>query len=130
MTFLDSRLFVTHTSATAFDQFGLPVARLLALWRHRYAQDSPQRRRADTVLAGTRAAAIDLDGWRIGRGICRDTGVDEKVYGTARLGVDLCACGIVHHAWELAEQQHRARNIAATGRAPVAMARFGPPTVL
>jgi predicted amidohydrolase len=68
--------------------------------------------------------AIDLDGWRIGLGICRNTGVDEHVHETARLGLDLYACGVVHHAWELAEQQHRARDIAATCRAPVAMASF------
>lgn len=72
--------------------------------------------------------AIDVDGWRIGLGICRDTGVDEHVTGTARLGVDLYACGVVHHDWELAEQERRARNIAAKCRAPVAMASFAGPT--
>ncbi|WP_123025064.1 carbon-nitrogen hydrolase family protein [Mycolicibacterium stellerae] len=72
--------------------------------------------------------AINLNGWRIGLGICRDTGIDEHVSGTAQLGVDLYACGVVHHYWELAEQQRRARNIAATCRAPVAMASFAGPT--
>jgi predicted amidohydrolase len=72
--------------------------------------------------------AIDVDGWRIGLGICRDTGVDEHVTGTAQLGVDLYACGVVHHDWELAEQERRARNIAAKCRAPVAMASFAGPT--
>ncbi|MHA3024317.1 carbon-nitrogen hydrolase family protein [Mycobacterium sp. BMJ-28] len=71
---------------------------------------------------------INLDGWRIGLGICRDTGIDEHINGTAQLGVDLYACGVVHHEWELAEQQRRARNIAATCHAPVAMASFAGPT--
>lgn len=71
---------------------------------------------------------IDLDGWRIGLGICRDTGVPEHVRGTARLGVDLYACGVVHHDWELGEQRHRARTIAETCTAPVAMASFAGPT--
>jgi predicted amidohydrolase len=72
--------------------------------------------------------AIDLDGWRIGLGICRDTGIDEHITGTAQLGIDLYACGVVHHDWELSEQQRRARTIAATCRAPVAMASFARPT--
>lgn len=77
---------------------------------------------------GPGPTAISLDGWRIGLGICRDTGIDEHISGTAQLGVDLYACGVVHHDWELAEQQCRARNIAATCRAPVAMASFAGPT--
>ncbi|MHA3024301.1 carbon-nitrogen hydrolase family protein [Mycobacterium sp. BMJ-28] len=72
--------------------------------------------------------AICLDGWRIGLGICRDTGIDEHISRTAQLGVDLYACGVAHHDWELAEQERRARNIAATCRAPVAMASFAGPT--
>jgi predicted amidohydrolase len=72
--------------------------------------------------------AINLDGWRVGLGICRDTGVDEHITGTAQLGVDLYACGVVHHDWELAEQQRRARKIASACRAPVAMASFAGPT--
>ncbi len=72
--------------------------------------------------------AINVDGWRIGLGICRDTGSDEHISGTAQLGLDLYACGVVHHEWELAEQQRRARNIAAACRAPVAMASFAGPT--
>jgi predicted amidohydrolase len=71
---------------------------------------------------------IDLDGWRIGLGICRDTGIDEHIDGTAQLAVELYACGVVYHEWELAEQQRRARNIAATCSAPVAMASFAGPT--
>lgn len=73
---------------------------------------------------GSGPQTIDLDGWRIGLGICRDTGIHEHVRGTAQLDVDLYACGVVHHHWELEEQQRRARNIAATCDAPVAMASF------
>ncbi|BBY61586.1 hypothetical protein MSAR_47220 [Mycolicibacterium sarraceniae] len=68
--------------------------------------------------------AICLDGWRIGLGICRDTGIGKNLSGTAQLGVDLYAWGVVHHDWELVEQERRARHIAAICRAPVAMASF------
>jgi hypothetical protein len=105
MTFLDSRLFVTHTSAAASTSSG---SRLHACWRYSGIGTHKTHRSAEEQTLfwpGPGPRAIDLDGWRIGLGICRDTGVDEKVYGTARLGVDLCACGIVRHAWELAEQR-------------------------
>ena len=85
--------------------------------------DEPRR-----FSPGPGPGAIDVEGWRIGLGICRDTGIDEHVCGTARLGVDLYACGLVHHDWELAEQERRARNIAAVCGAPVAMASFAGPT--
>lgn len=73
---------------------------------------------------GDGAQAIALDGWRVGMGICRDTGIEEHVRGTAALQVDVYACGVLHHRTELAEQQRRGRRIAAECRAPVAMASF------
>mgnify|MGYP000123760871 CR=1 FL=1 len=72
--------------------------------------------------------AIEVDGWRVGMGVCRDTGIDEHVRGTAGLGVDVYVCGVVDHEAELAEQQRRARNIAAVCHAPVVMASFAGPT--
>lgn len=94
------------------------------VYRKTYLGDGEQAR----FWPGPGPLAINLDGWRIGLGICRDTGIDEHISGTAHLGVDLYACGVVHHACELAEQQRRARNIAATCCAPVAMASFAGPT--
>ena len=72
--------------------------------------------------------AIDVDGWRVGIGICRDTGIEEHVRGTASLGLDAYACGVLHHATELAEQQRRGRTIAMACDAPVVMASFAGPT--
>lgn len=74
--------------------------------------------------AGDGPSVIEVDGWRVGMGICRDTGIDDHVRGTAALGVDVYACGVVHHATELAEQQRRGRNISAVCDAPVVMASF------
>ncbi|AKS36639.1 nitrilase [Mycolicibacterium goodii] len=67
---------------------------------------------------------IEVDGWRVGMGICRDTGIDDHVRGTAAVGVDVYVCGVVHHDTELAEQQRRGRNIAAVCDAPVVRASF------
>jgi hypothetical protein len=33
--------------------------------------------------------ALEIDGWRVGQGICKDTTIDEHVADTAALGVDV-----------------------------------------
>ncbi|MBJ7329781.1 MAG: carbon-nitrogen hydrolase family protein [Solirubrobacteraceae bacterium] len=73
---------------------------------------------------GPGATALDVDGWRVGVGICKDTGVVEHVRDTAALGIDLYVAGIVHLPEELEEQERRARTIAAACGAPVALASF------
>jgi len=73
-----------------------------------------------TVLVG--------DGWRLGLGICKDTGAAQHIAGTAALGVDAYLAGLVHHPEELPEQEARAVVIARTCRAFVVFASFAGPT--
>lgn len=73
---------------------------------------------------GAGPAAITVDGWRLGMGICRDTGVAEHTAGTAALGVDLYVAGLVHSVDELDEQDARGLRIAAACRSYVAFASF------
>jgi predicted amidohydrolase len=73
---------------------------------------------------GDGAAAIDLDGWRIGLGICKDTGVEEHITDTAALDPDLYVAGLVHLPEELGIQEERALRIARACRAYVALASF------
>jgi predicted amidohydrolase len=73
---------------------------------------------------GDGATAIEVDGLRVGLGICKDTGVAEHVRGVAALGLDLYVAGVAHHARELAEQDRRGARIAAACGAPVALASF------
>lgn len=77
---------------------------------------------------GTEATVISVDGWRVGLGICKDTGVDEHVRAMAGQRLDLYAAGVVHLPAELAEQERRARRIATACDAPVALASFAGPT--
>ena len=79
-------------------------------------------------VPGAGPRAVDVHGWRVGMGICRDTGIDDHVRSTTALGVDIYACGLIHHEAELAEQQRRGRSIAAAFKAPVVMASFAGPT--
>jgi predicted amidohydrolase len=74
--------------------------------------------------AGDGPTVIEIDGWRIGLGICKDTGVAGHTAGTAALGVDVYAAGLVHAPEELEEQDARGRRIAATCDAHVVFASF------
>ena len=77
---------------------------------------------------GDGAVAIDVDGWRVGLGICKDTGVDAHVAGIAALGVDLYVAGLVHRPEELEIQEERAARIARACHAYVGFASFAGPT--
>jgi predicted amidohydrolase len=77
---------------------------------------------------GDGAVAIDVDGWRVGLGICKDTGVDAHVAGVAALGVDLYVAGLVHLPEELDIQEERAVRIARACGAYVGFASFAGPT--
>ena len=77
---------------------------------------------------GDGPTAMTVDGWRLGIGICKDTGMAAHTAGTAELGVDVYVAGLVHLPEELAEQDARGRRIAAACRSYVAFASFAGPT--
>jgi predicted amidohydrolase len=71
---------------------------------------------------GPTPQAWEVDGWRLGLGICRDTGVAEHIDSTVALGIDLYVAGVVHHPDELAVQDDRGTRIARRAGVPVAFA--------
>jgi predicted amidohydrolase len=77
---------------------------------------------------GDEATVLDVDGWRIGVGICKDTGVHEHVERMAELEIDAYCAGLVHLPEELDRQEERAVSIALRCRAFVAFASFAGPT--
>lgn len=82
---------------------------------------------ASTFSAGAEPVAVDVDGWRLGLSICKDTGVPEHVAATAALGIDAYLAGVVHTSDELAEQDRRGATIAARLCVPVAFASAAGP---
>lgn len=78
--------------------------------------------------AGDGPTAIKVDGWRLGMGICKDTGVAKHTAGTAELDVDVYVAGLVHTPEELEEQDARGQRIAAACRSYVVFASFAGPT--
>lgn len=81
-----------------------------------------------SFAAGKGPAVIEVDGWRVGLGICKDTGAAGHIRATAELGIDLYAAGLVHRADEAAEQDRRGTSIAAECGAYVAFASHAGPT--
>jgi predicted amidohydrolase len=77
---------------------------------------------------GDGPVVIDVDGWRVGLGICKDTGVDRHIADNAALELDLYAAGLVHHPEELELQDERGVGIARACGAYVAFASFAGPT--
>ena len=85
-------------------------------------------REATRFARGDGPTVLEVDGWRLGLGICKDTGAAQHTAGTAALGVDAYVAGLVHRPEELPEQEARAVVIARTCRAYVVFASFAGPT--
>ncbi len=83
---------------------------------------------AGRFTPGPAPAAVDVDGWRLGLAICKDTGVPRHAADTAALGVDAYLAGTVEHAHQAASQAERARRVAVEHRVWVAVASCAGPT--
>ncbi|PZG18640.1 carbon-nitrogen hydrolase family protein [Micromonospora craterilacus] len=73
---------------------------------------------------GPAPAVLEVDGWRLGLAICKDTGVAEHAAGTCALRVDAYLAAILDSAAEAAVPDERALRIATTHRVFVAVASF------
>ncbi|MEU4561639.1 carbon-nitrogen hydrolase family protein [Actinoplanes sp. NPDC023936] len=69
-------------------------------------------------------AVIEVDGWRLGVAVCRDTGIPEHAARTAALGIDGYVAGVVHHDHERGVHGERARRVAAEHGVWVVTAAF------
>ncbi|WP_061292853.1 carbon-nitrogen hydrolase family protein [Herbidospora cretacea] len=73
-------------------------------------------------------AVIEVDGWRLGLAVCRDTGIPEHAAATAALGIDGYVAGVVHAEREAGLHGERARRVATDHGVWVATAAFAGPT--
>ena len=83
---------------------------------------------AEHFTPGPRPVVLELDGWRVGLGVCRDTGVGDHVKELANSGIDLYVAGLVDHPDDIGVQRERAATIATTCGAYVGFASFAGPT--
>jgi len=79
---------------------------------------------SDRFAAGGKPAALDVDGWRLGLAICKDTGIPQHASDTAALGIDAYLAGILESAEDGDVLDERARRVATGYQVWVAMASF------
>ena len=78
----------------------------------------------DHYRPGDRPEVLELDGWRLGLAICKDTGVRQHAADTAALGIDAYVAAVLEHADEAHVITDRASRITADHRVWVAIASF------
>ncbi|SHN47340.1 carbon-nitrogen hydrolase family protein [Cryptosporangium aurantiacum] len=73
---------------------------------------------------GPGPVVLDVDGWRLGLAICKDTGVPQHAADTAALGIDALLAGVLETREDAGVQPARARRITAAHRIWVAIASY------
>ncbi|GAA2614315.1 carbon-nitrogen hydrolase family protein [Paractinoplanes durhamensis] len=107
-----------YIATLAVDGDGVRVA-----YRKQFPHTSEERFRP-----GPGPEVLEVDGWRLGLAICRDTGVAEHADVTATLGIDAYVAGIVDSpAGELVAGE-RAQRITTEHGVWVAFSSFAGPT--
>jgi predicted amidohydrolase len=104
-----------HIGMLAVDDTGVRVV-YHKMW---LGGDEPMR-----FSPGTRPAVLEVDGWRLGLAICKDSGVPQHAEATAASGIDVYIAGVLHHEEEAAMQEDRARRVAIGHGIWVATASF------
>lgn len=94
------------------------------VYRKMYLGDEEAKR----FTPGPGPVVIDVDGWRLGLAICKDTGVVEHAAATAALGMDIYVAGVLESAEDAEVPAERARRVALKHGAWVVMSSFAGPT--
>ncbi len=79
---------------------------------------------AERFTPGGDPAVLDVDGWRLGLAICKDTGIPQHAADTAALGIDVYVAGVLESAEDAVRQDERARRVATGHQVWVAVASF------
>ncbi len=79
-----------------------------------YRKQFPHGEDEARFVPGPGPEVIEVDGWRLGLAICRDTGVEEHAAATATLGIDAYVAGVVDHLEDDVFLAERAKRISTT----------------
>jgi predicted amidohydrolase len=79
---------------------------------------------AERFTPGGEPSVLDVDGWRLGLAVCKDTGIPQHAADTAALGVDVYVAGVLEHEEDAGVQPERARRVTGDHRVWVAVASF------
>ncbi|MEV4417511.1 carbon-nitrogen hydrolase family protein [Catellatospora sp. NPDC049609] len=103
-----------HIALLAVDGGGARVA-----YRKVWVDESENR-----FSPGPGPVVIEVDGWRLGLAICRDTRFAEHDAATAALGMDVFVAAVLEHERDAHVPGERARRVIADRGVPVATASF------
>jgi predicted amidohydrolase len=73
---------------------------------------------------GDEPTVLEVDGWRLGLAVCKDTGIPQHASDTAARGIDVYVAGVLETADDAAVPDERARRVAADHHVWVATASF------
>jgi predicted amidohydrolase len=73
---------------------------------------------------GSEPVVLEVDGWRLGLGICKDTGVPQHAADTAALGIDAYVAAMLESADDAGIPEQRARRVTADHHVWVAFSSF------
>jgi predicted amidohydrolase len=105
----------SHIAMLAIDGRGVTVA-----YRKMWLGMAESRR----FSPGSKPAVLDVDGWRLGLAICRDTGIPQHAADTAALGIDAYVAAVLESAQDATVPDQRARRVAADHGVWVPIASF------
>jgi predicted amidohydrolase len=108
-----------HIATLAIDGAGARVA---------YLKQYPHGTIEARFRPGPGPEVLEVDGWRLGLGICRDSGIPQHAADTAALGIDGYVVAAAESPEADAVMADRARRITADHGVWVAMASFAGPT--
>lgn len=103
-----------HIAMLAVDGAGARVA-----YRKMHVHESEER-----FSPGDGPAVLEVDGWRLGLAICRDTRFAEHDAATAALGMDVYVAAVLEHAGDAHVPAERAQRVIADRGVWVATASF------
>ena len=104
-----------HISVLAVDAAGARVA-----YRKMWLSDIE----AERFVPGPAPAVVEVDGWRLGLAVCKDTGVTAHADATADLGMHAYVAGVLDSADDASVQAERARRITSEHGVWVVVASF------
>lgn len=105
----------SHIAMLAIDKTGVTVA-----YRKMWLGGAEP----DRFTPGSEPAVLEVDGWRLGLAICKDTGIPQHASDTAALGIDAYVAGVLESAEDAAIVGERARRVAVDHHVWVAIASF------
>ena len=104
-----------HISVIAVDGSGARV-----VYGKMWLSDAEARR----FSPGPAPAVVEVDGWRLGLAVCKDTGVPAHAESTARAGMDAYVAGVLDSMDDASVQSERARRITSDHGVWVVVASF------